>query len=126
MNIKIFVYDYLTHETIIDNTIEVNGDYEIAEANHKAFRELYPNCQVNFVIDSDNFLMSPPLNMQKDEIAYDQGRISWTEYMDKWYTGAVESDDDIKEMRDTSIDQDIATLERYDAEDWASRDSVCH
>ena len=69
--------------------------------------------------------MSPPLNQQKDEIAYDQGRMSWTEYMDKWYTGAVESDDDIREMRDTSIDQDIATLERYDAEDWASRDSVC-
>ena len=126
MTIKIFAFDYLTHETIIDSTVEVNGDMEIAEANYKAFREMLPNCQVNFVIDSDNFMMSPPLNQQKDEKAYDEGRMSWEDYMDKWYSGALESDDDMRELRDISIDQDIATLERYDAEDWASRDSVCH
>lgn len=94
MNIKILVYDYLIQETIIDNTIEVNGDYEIAEANHKAFRELYPNCQVNFIMDTRNFLMSPPLNMQKDEIAQQEGRITWQEFMDKWYAGTIERFDD--------------------------------
>lgn len=114
MNIKIFAFDYLTHKTIIDSTVEVNSDMEIAEANYKAFREMLPNCQVNFVINSDNFMMSPPLNQQKDEIAYHEGRMTWNEYMDKWYTGASESDDDIRD-----------TIDRYEAEDFASRDSVC-
>lgn len=114
MTIKIFAFDYLTHETIIDSTVEVNGDMEIAEVNYKAFREMLPNCQVNFVIDADNFMMSPPLNQQKDEIAYDEGRITWNEYMDKWYTGALESDDDIR-----------YTIDRMEKEDFASRDAVC-
>lgn len=113
MNIKIFVFDYLTRETIIDNTIEVNGDYQIAEANHEAFRELFPNCQVNFVIDDNNFMMSPPLNQEKDERAYDEGRMTWDEYSSKWYTGAFESGD----IRDT--------IDRMEEEDFASRDSIC-
>lgn len=103
MTIKIFVFDYLTHETIIDSTIEVNGDYGIAEANHKAFREIYPNCQVNFVIDTDNFMMSPPLNQEKDEIAYDEGRITWDEYMSKWHNGALESDSDYEDTAHTAF-----------------------
>jgi hypothetical protein len=114
MTIKIFVFNYLTHTVEIDSTIEVNGDYQIAEANHKAFRELYPNCQVNFVIDNDNFMMSPPLNQQKDEAAYDEGRMTWDEYMSKWYQGALESDDDIRD-----------TIDRMEEEDFASRDAVC-
>jgi len=87
---------------------------EIAEANHKAFRELYPNCQVNFVIDNDNFMMSPPLNQQKDEVAYDEGRMTWDEYMSKWYGGELESDSDIRD-----------TIDRMEEEDFASRDAVC-
>ena len=109
MTIKIFAFDYLTHETIIDSTVEVNGDMEIAEANYKAFREMLPNCQVNFVIDSDNFMMSPPLNQEKDEDS-----MPFDQYMAKWYNGALESD------------SDLVTLERYEQEDFASRDSVCH
>lgn len=103
MTIKIFAFDYLTHETIIDSTVEVNGDMEIAEANYKAFRETLPNCQVNFVIDADNFMMSPPLNQQKDEQAYDEGRMTWNEYMDKWYTGALESDSDYEDTAHTAF-----------------------
>ncbi len=120
MTIKIFVFDYLTHETIIDNTIEVNGDYAIAEANHKTFREFYPNCQVNFVIDNDNLMMSPPLNQQKDEVAYDEGRMTWDEYMTKWYNGALESDSD---MPDDEIERQIDDLLEAD---WDERDAVCY
>lgn len=98
MTIKIFVFDYLTHETIIDSTIEVNGDYEIAKANHRAFREFYPNCQVNFVIDSENFLMSPPLNQEKDE-----SELSYEAYMDKWYPEALESDNDYEDAAHTAF-----------------------
>jgi len=98
MTIKIFVFDNLTHETIIDSSIEVNGDYAIAEANHEAFRELFPNCQVNFVIDTDNFMMSPPLNQEKDETD-----LSFEEYMAKWYTGALESDSDYEDAAHTAF-----------------------
>jgi hypothetical protein len=115
MTIKIFVFNYITHETIIDNTIEVNGDYAIAEANHKAFRELFPDCQVNFVIDSENFMMSPPLNQEKDEAT-----MSYEAYMDKWYPQALSSDSD---MPDDEIERQIDDLLEAD---WNERDSVCH
>ena len=114
MNIKIFVFDYLTNETIIDSAIEVNGDIEIAERNHQAFREMYPNCQVNFVIDSNNFFMSPPLNQEKDE-----KELSYEEYMNKWHGGPYESADD---MPDFETEHQIEDLIE---EDWNKRDSVC-
>jgi hypothetical protein len=119
MTIKIFVFNYLTHETIIDSSIEVNGDYAIAEANHKAFSEMFPDCQVNFVIDKDNFIFTPPLNMKKDEIAYDEGRITWDEYMSKWYNGALESDSD---MPDYEIESQIDELREAE---WNELDSNC-
>jgi hypothetical protein len=114
MTIKIFVFDYLTHETIIDSTIEVNGDYEIAKANHRAFREFYPNCQVNFVIDSENFMMSMPLNQEKDEVT-----MTFEDFVDKWYPQALSSDSD---MPDDEIERQIDDLLEAD---WNERDSIC-
>lgn len=114
MTIKIFVFNYLTNETIIDSTIEVNGDIEIAEANHKAFREMFPNCQVNFVIDKNNFFMSPPLNQEKDE-----EEMSYEDYMEKWYTVPLESD---RDMPDEMIERQIDDL--LEAE-WNELDSNC-
>ena len=121
MTIKIFVFNYLTHETIIDSTIEVNGDYAVAEANHKSFSEMYPDCQVNFVIDKDNFIFAPPINMKQDEIAYDEGRMTWNEYVDKWHSNgkALESDSD---MPDYEIERQIDDL--LEAE-WNTLDSIC-
>ena len=52
--------------------------------------------------------MSPPLNQEKDEDS-----MPFDQYMDKWYSGAKESD------------SDLVTLERYEQEDFASRDSIC-
>lgn len=114
MTIKIFVYDYLTNKVEIDSTIEVNGDLGIAEANHKAFREMFPNCQVNFVIDADNFIMSPPLNQEKDE-----AEMSYEDYVEKWYTVPLESDSD---MPDEMIERQIDDL--LEAE-WNELDSNC-
>jgi hypothetical protein len=118
MTIKIFVFNYLTHETIIDNTIEVNGDYAIAEANHKAFSEMYPDCQVNFTIDKDNFIFAPPINMMLDEQAYENDEITWDEYVSKWHNGAMESDSD---MPDHEIERQIDEL--LDSE-WNEYDSI--
>jgi hypothetical protein len=87
----------------------VNGDFAIAEANHKAFSKMYPDCQVNFVIDKDNFIFAPPHNMKEDEIAYDEGRMTWNEYVSKWHSGALESDSD---MRDYEIDIPDDEIER--------------
>jgi hypothetical protein len=119
MTIKIFVFNYITHKIIIDSSIEVDGDYEIAQANHKAFREMFPDCQVNFVIDNDNFMMSPPLNQEKDEIANEEGRMTWDEYMNKWHRGPYESDSD---MPDYEIEHQIDEL--FESE-WNALDSIC-
>jgi len=102
MDIKIFVFNYITKETIIDSTITVQGDFATAEANHQVFREVHPDCQVNFVIDSKNFIFAPPLNQEKDEIAYEEGRMTWNEYVSKWHGGgsALESDSDMPSYED--------------------------
>ena len=102
MDIKIFVFNCITKETIIDSTITVQGDFETAEANHKAFSEMFPDCQVNFVIDQNNFIFASPYNMKQDEIAYDEGRITWNEYVTKWHGGgsALESDSDMPSYED--------------------------
>jgi len=121
MTIKIFVFNYITKETIIDSTITVQGDFATAEANHQVFREVHPDCQVNFVIDSKNFIFAPPLNQDKDEIAYEEGRMTWNEYVTKWHGGgALESDDD---MPDYEVERQIDELMEAD---WDMRDSVCH
>ena len=117
MNIKIKVINFLTGAVEIDSQINVNGDYEIAMANHQVFREVFSDCQVNFTIDENNFIFSPPINMQQDEIAYDEGRMTWKQYCDKWYNGSPCG---------CNEDDDIVILERYENEDFASRDSVCH
>ncbi len=101
MDIKIFVFNYITKETVIDSTITVQGDYATAEANHKAFSEMFPDCQVNFVIDKDNFIFASPINMKKDEQAYNEGRMAWNEYMTKWHGGAaLESDSNTSSYED--------------------------
>lgn len=115
MNIKIFVFDYLTHATVIDSTIEVTSDdIEIVERNYKAFREMYPNCQVNFVVDSNNFFFGPPLNMEKDET-----ELSYEAYMDKWHGGPYESDSDRPDFETEHQIEDLID------EDWNRRDAVC-
>jgi hypothetical protein len=87
MKVKIFVFDYLTHETVVDSSIDVvSTDMDIVEQNYKVFRGAFPNCQVNFVVDSNNFFFGPPLNMEKDE-----RELSYYDYMDKWHGGAFES-----------------------------------
>ena len=122
MDIKIFVFNYVTKETVIDSTITVQGDFATAEANHRVFREVHPNCQVNFVVDHNNFIFAPPLNQEKDEIAYDEGRMTCNEYVSKWHGegSALESDDD---MPDYEIERQIDNLLEAD---WNERDSVCH
>jgi hypothetical protein len=55
--------------------------------------------------------------MENDERAYGEGLITWKQYCDKWSKGALSS---------CNEDDDIVILERYEAEDWASRDAVCY
>jgi len=87
MKVKIFVFDYLTHETIVDSAVEVNSnDMDIVKQNYDVFRQTFPNCQINFVVDSQNFFFGPPMNMERDE-----HELSYYDYMDKWHSGAFES-----------------------------------
>lgn len=125
MTIKIFVFNQLTHETMIDSTITVDGTFETAKDNHQVFREVHPDCQVNFVIDENNFIFAPPINMEKDEQAYDEGRMTWEEYCNKWYKGTLSgcNDDDRDGISDEEIDHQVEDLIESD---WNMRDSVCH
>jgi hypothetical protein len=118
MTLKIFVYDYLTKSVEIDTTIQIKPDMEVVEANHDAYRKAFPNCQVNFVVDENNFIFAPPLNQEKDEQAYDEGRMSWNEYVSKWHGGGalLESDDD---MPDHEVERQIDDLMDANYEDFA-------
>ena len=117
MNIKIKVINFLTNEVEIDAQREITSDWETVQNNHNVFRGAYPDCQVNFFVDDKNFICTPPLNMERDEQAYDEGLMTWKQYCDKWYNGSLSA---------CNEDDDIVILERYEAEDFASRDSVCY
>ena len=117
MNIKIKVIDQLTGKVEIDSQIKVSSNMDTVYANHEVFRNVFPDCQVNFFIDDKNFICSPALNMKRDEQAYDEGRMTWKQYCDKWYKGCPAM---------CNEDDDLVTLERYEQEDFASRDSVCY
>jgi hypothetical protein len=125
MNIKIKVINALNGQVEIDSEINVNGDYAIAEANHNAFSEMYPDCQVNFVIDNDNFIFAPPVNMMLDEQAYENGEITWNEYCNKWYKGSLSgcNDDDNDGMSNEEIERQVDMLLE---EEWEMRDSICY
>ena len=77
MNIKIKVIDQLTGKVEIDSQIKVSSNFETVQANHQVFRNVFPDCQVNFFIDDNSFICAPALNMELDEQAYDEGRITW-------------------------------------------------
>ena len=99
MTLKIYVYDYLTKTVEIDTAIEIEQDMEVMEANHAVYRETFPNCQVNFVVDENNFIFSPPINMQKDEQACEEDRMSWNYYVSKWHGGrSLDSDSDYEDI----------------------------
>ena len=100
MDIKIFVFNNITKETVIDSTITVQGDFATAEANHEVFREVHPDCQVNFVINQDRYIFGPPLNQEKDYHAYNKGLMTYEEYMSKWHSGQFESDSDMPSYED--------------------------
>jgi hypothetical protein len=87
MNIKIKVINALTNQVEIDGQIEVTSDYETVKKNYEVFRRAYPDCQVNFFMDEMNWMCYPAYNMIQDEIAYDEGRMTWNEYVTKWYKG---------------------------------------
>ena len=135
MTIKIFVFNYLTKTVEIDSTIEVNGGYETAEANHQVYREMFPDCQVNFVMDENNFIFAPPINMQKDEQACEEDRMSFNYYVSKWHGGrSLDSDSDYEDIAHSALQSDSDMpddeIERQIDDlleaDWDMRDSVCH
>ncbi len=67
-------------------------------------------------MDQNNFIFAPPLNQEKDERAYDEGRMSWNDYVSKWHGGgALESDD----MPDHEVERQIDELMKADYEDAA-------
>ena len=125
MNIKIKVINFLTNEVEIDSQVEVTSDWETVQNNHNVFRGAFPDCQVNFFVDDSNFICTPPLNMERDEQAYDEGRMTWNQYVNKWYKGcpAMCNEEDREGISDQEIESQIDQLME---EDFLSRDAVCY
>jgi hypothetical protein len=49
-------------------------------------RSLHPDSFVNFYWnDNKNFIFGQPLNMQKDEILVDEGKMLMCDFIAKWY-----------------------------------------
>ena len=98
MNMKIKVTNTLTKEVVIDSILNFlvedsmsdDAQYEIIKANHDCYTKQFPDCHVNFSWnDGQSFIFGVPYNMTQDEIAYDEGRITWKQYCDKWYKGCA-------------------------------------
>ena len=111
VTISIKVVNYLTDKTEIDSRVTINGyEYEVMEANAKAFSEMYPDCGVFFGASNTDFIGLPPLNMTKDE---DPGGLFHTDfdaYMAKWYPKAQsqqESDPMTEAMIEAEEDRDF-------------------
>ena len=68
MNIKIKVINQITGHVEIDSQIEVNSTWETLSENHKVFREVFPDCQVNFYTEDNesmSMIFAPALNTAK-------------------------------------------------------------
>ncbi len=124
MNIKITVINHFTRETIIDTIATgITSTWDVVKQNHQVFCGAYPDCYVNFVCEETNsYICSQPRNQIIDERAYDEGRMTWEQYCDKWYKGALSgcNEDD---MPDDEIERQVDMLLE---QDWAERDSICY
>lgn len=99
MIISIKAINAITGDLVIDMDMDLHQAghstsdvHEIADRNHNYFKRLYPDCHVNFVYrypgsNSDSFIFGMPYNMELDEAAYAEGRITWEQYCNRWYKG---------------------------------------
>lgn len=122
VKIKIKITDAITNEVITDSEVTIREyDYEIAKANHECMRQAFPDACVSFFMDNGDLICSPPVNQEIDEDAMDVGMMTWAEYCNKWYKGSLTGPNE--DDPDGLSDADLVVLERYEAEDWASRDA---
>lgn len=118
MDIAIKIIDTRTQEMLVDNVLTINDyDFYVAQANHESMRKAFPDCCVNFTMNNGDFIFGMPLNQEIDERAYDQGLITWEEYCNRWFKGALSG---------CNEDSDLDIIDRYEEEDFASRDSICY
>ena len=87
MKLSIKIVNQLTGETVVDSTIEVPNDIAAVQANHGVFAETFPDCTVNFSLENGDFICGMARNQMKDELAYENGEMTWQDYCDKWYKG---------------------------------------
>ena len=57
---------------------------DISKAADK-FSIIYPDCWVNVKADEYNFVAMQPLNMNRDQVLVDSGKLSIGKFMTKWY-----------------------------------------
>ena len=98
MTISIKAINSITGEMVIDMDMDLsqaghlNQDIDkVASRNHSYFERLYPDCHVNFRYTgsdgTESFIFGMPYNMKLDEQAYEDGKITWEQYVSRWYKG---------------------------------------
>jgi hypothetical protein len=68
-------------KTVFSKTWETKNIESAADK----FSLMYPDCWVNVTIDSKNFVANQPINMAKDQLLVDSGKLSIGKFMRKWY-----------------------------------------
>lgn len=127
MDIKIRITNALTGQVEKDFTAKTVDSVtaEAIEYMHDGYKKGYPDSHVNFIWDDGkSFIFGVPYNMSQDEIAYEQGRMTWKQYCEKWYKGALsgcnedDSENDFKFTFETEAElwkaQATGYIDEYD------------
>jgi hypothetical protein len=86
MEVKIKITNAFTQAVEMDTTVRMN---ENLDNMHRLLCEAYPDSFVNFY-NSDRgincgFIFGQPYNMAADERAHAEGRLTWNDYLKRWY-----------------------------------------
>lgn len=82
MEVKVKIKNALTKAVEMDTTVRMN---ENLDNMHRLLCEAYPDSFVNFSVSDGSFYAGQPYNMAADERAHAEGRLSWNDYLKKWY-----------------------------------------
>lgn len=81
-------------KVIMDLTFDSGcSDFDTLSLLHTEMEKQYPDCFVNFSW-GDSFICGQPINMKLDEIAMENGTVTWEEYQEKWYSPSDETEED--------------------------------
>lgn len=85
MNIHIKISNALTRRVEVDNTVNVDYDFDTMDANARCFSEAFPDCCVTLSAENGDFVCLPAHNQKLDEERVRVGLMQHWEYEEKWW-----------------------------------------